>query len=106
MGASVIEKHLTLDRNMDGPDHQASIEPTEFADLVSAIRDIEKSFGRSIKSSGISERKNLSIARKSIVAQRDIIQGEEYTEDNLTTKRPGTGLSPMMWDEMIGRKAN
>jgi N,N'-diacetyllegionaminate synthase len=105
MGATVIEKHFTLDRNMEGPDHKASLEPDELKAMVKAIRNIEKAFGSGIKQASPSELKNKPIARKSIVAARDIKKGEEFTEENLTTKRPGTGISPMRWDEMIGRTA-
>ena len=105
MGATVIEKHFTLDRNMEGPDHKASLEPDELKAMVKAIRNIEKAFGSGIKQASPSELKNKPIARKSIVAARDIKEGEEFTEENLTTKRPGTGISPMRWDEMIGRTA-
>ena len=105
MGATVIEKHFTLDRNMEGPDHKASLEPDELKAMVKAIRNIEKALGSGIKQPSPSELKNKPIARKSIVAARDIKEGEEFTEENLTTKRPGTGISPMRWDEMIGRTA-
>jgi N,N'-diacetyllegionaminate synthase len=106
LGASVIEKHLTLDKNMLGPDHRASLEPDEFKRMVLAIRNIEAALGSGIKKASESEKKNKNIARKSIVADRPIKAGEMFTEANLTTKRPGTGISPMLWDWILGRKAN
>lgn len=106
MGAMTIEKHFTLDKNMEGPDHRASLEPDELKSMVHAIRNIEKSLGSGIKKPSPSEIKNLSIARKSIVAAKDIREGETYTEENLTAKRPGMGISPMRWDEVIGRKSD
>lgn len=106
LGAVVIEKHFTLDCNMEGPDHKASIEPEEFAQMVAAIRNVEKALGREEKCVNPSERENIAIARKSIVAATDIKQGDIYSIDNLTTKRPGIGLSPMKWNEIIGKKAN
>ena len=106
LGASIIEKHFTLDRNMEGPDHKASLEPYELKSMVSAIRNIEKAIsGDGIKHISNSEQKNIAIARKSIVAARDIKEGELLTEENLTVKRPGTGISPMRWEELIGTKA-
>lgn len=106
LGASVIEKHFTLDRNMEGPDHKASLEPDELKAMVSAIRNIEKAVGGDgTKHVSESERKNITIARKSIVAACDIKAGEIFTEENLTVKRPGTGISPMQWEEVIGLKA-
>ena len=105
MGAKVIEKHFTLDKNMDGPDHKASLEPSELKEMVKAIRNIEKAMGNGIKSPSKSEIKNLNIARKSIVANRFIKKGEKFTEDNLTCKRPGGGLSPMKWEVVIGEIA-
>lgn len=106
LGAKVIEKHLTLDRNLAGPDHAASLEPGEFTAMVSAIRNIEAALsGDGIKRPSESETKNMGIARKSIVAARNIAKGELFTVENLTTKRPGTGISPMKWDEVVGRKA-
>ena len=105
LGATVIEKHLTLDRNLPGPDHMASLEPDEFAAMVSAIRNIEQAMGDGIKRPSPSELKNKPIARKSLVAARTILAGEIFTQDNVTTKRPGTGVSPMRWDEVIGRIA-
>jgi len=105
LGASVIEKHLTLDRNLPGPDHKASLEPHEFAAMVRAIRNIEKAMGDGIKRPSLSEAKNKPIARKSLVAAKPIKAGERFTSENLTAKRPGTGISPMRWDEFMGRKA-
>jgi N,N'-diacetyllegionaminate synthase len=106
LGATVIEKHFTLDRNMEGPDHSASLEPAELKAMVSAIRNIEKALGSGIKKPSPSELKNKPITRKSIVAAKDIIKGEAFTEENLTIKRPGTGISPMRWDELIGQNAS
>jgi len=105
MGATVIEKHFTLDKNMEGPDHKASLEPDEFKAMILAIRNIEKALGNGIKKPSPSELKNIRIARKSIVATRDIRKGEPFTEKNLTAKRPGTGISPMRWDEVVGQRA-
>jgi len=105
MGATVIEKHFTLDRTLPGPDHAASLEPEELKKMVNSIRNIEKSFGTGIKTPSSSETKNISIARKSIVAKTPIKKGEKFTENNLTTKRPGTGKSPMVWDAIIGSRA-
>lgn len=106
LGATVIEKHFTLDRNMEGPDHKASLEPDELRAMVCAIRNIEKAIGGDgIKHVSESERKNIAIARKSIVAACDIKAGEVFTEQNLTVKRPGNGISPMRWEDVIGTKA-
>lgn len=105
MGASVIEKHFTLDRTLPGPDHVASLEPEELEAMVKAIRNIEKALGNGVKSITDSERKNIAIARKSIIAARDIKKGEQFTEENLTVKRPGSGISPMRWDDVIGTTA-
>lgn len=105
LGATVIEKHFTLDKHMEGPDHKASLESSELKQMVQSIRNIEKSIGSTVKTPTQSEIKNRDIARKSIVASRKIIIGETYTEENLTVKRPGTGISPVMWDFVIGRKA-
>ena len=105
LGAEVIEKHFTLDKTLPGPDHKASLEPQELKAMVCAIRNIEQALGDGEKLVSESERKNMPIARKSIVAARDIKQGELLTEDNLTTKRPGSGISPMRWEEVIGTKA-
>lgn len=105
LGARIIEKHFTLDKNMDGPDHKASLEPDELKNMVSSIRHIETALGSFAKFPTPSERKNIDIARKSIVAKKDIIIGEKFTEDNLTTKRPGNGISPMKWFDIIGKYA-
>jgi len=105
LGASIIEKHFTLDRNMDGPDHKASLEPDELKAMVTAIRNIEKALGTSEKIVSISENENIIIVRKSIVASKFISKGETLTEENLTVKRPGNGISPMKWDDVIGKKA-
>jgi len=105
MGATVIEKHFTLDRNMAGPDHKASLEPDELKAMVSAIRNIQKALGSAVKTPSISEQKNISIARKSIVAETNINKGEIFTEDNITVKRPGDGLSAMEWHNVLGQKA-
>ena len=105
LGAEVIEKHFTLDKNMEGPDHRASLEPDELKAMVSAIRNIEKAMGNRIKRPSPSELKNKPIARKSIVAARNIRKGEPFTVENLAVKRPGTGISPMRWDEVSGRIA-
>ncbi|MEA4995130.1 MAG: N-acetylneuraminate synthase [Petrimonas sp.] len=106
LGATVIEKHFTLDKMMEGPDHKASLEPNELKAMVSAIRNIEKSLsGNGEKAVSLSEQKNITIARKSIVAKTKIKQGEKFSEINITVKRPGTGISPMKWDEVVGCKA-
>lgn len=107
LGAKVIEKHFTLSRTMEGPDHKASLEPDELKEMVRAIRNIEKAIGGSgLKEVTDSERKNIEIARKSIVAKREIKKGEVFSENNITAKRPGTGISPMEWDSVIGKTAN
>ena len=105
MGAQIIEKHFTLDRNMQGPDHKASLEPQELKEMVRCIRNIEKAMGDGIKRITESEIGNKPIARKSIIANCDIRKGEIFTEKNLTVKRPGNGISPMQWDELIGSVA-
>jgi len=105
LGATVIEKHFTLDRNMPGPDHKASLEPDELKAMVSSIRNIEKALGSAEKKISDSERKNIAIARKSIVAATNIRKGEILTEENITVKRPGTGISPMRWEEVLGTTA-
>jgi N,N'-diacetyllegionaminate synthase len=106
LGAMVIEKHFTMDRNLPGPDHKASLEPKELKAMVTAIRNIEKAIsGSRIKEPSPSESKNKPIARKSIVASKNIKKGEVLSEDNLSIKRPGIGISPMRWDEIIGLKA-
>ena len=106
MGATVIEKHFTLDRTLPGPDHKASLEPTELKTMVSSIRNIELALGVGVKQLAPSEAKNILVARKSIVASKDIQIGERFSTENLTVKRPGTGISPMRWDEVIGLTAN
>lgn len=106
LGATVIEKHFTLDRNLEGPDHAASLEPDELKNMVSAIRNIELALGNGVKEPSESEQKNISIARKSIVASSEIKIGEVFSEDNITVKRPGTGVSPMKWNEVLGQKAS
>ncbi|MDE6337543.1 MAG: N-acetylneuraminate synthase [Muribaculaceae bacterium] len=106
LGAVVIEKHFTLSRTLPGPDHAASLEPNELAKMINSIRNVSVALGSGEKHVTESERKNQSIARKSIVAARDIKAGEVFNEDNITTKRPATGLSPMLWDEVIGRTAD
>lgn len=105
LGASVIEKHFTLDRNMEGPDHKASLEPDEFAQLVNTIRNVEKALGSSEKKPRESEIPNKIVARKSIIAKTSIKAGDVFGEDNLTTKRPGNGISPMRWYELLGKTA-
>ena len=105
LGATVIEKHFTLDKTMEGPDHKASLEPDELKAMVSAIRNIEQALGSGHKTISESERKNIEIARKSIVAARPIEAGEMLTEENLTVKRPGNGISPMLWNEVVGTRA-
>lgn len=105
MGASVIEKHFTLDSNMQGPDHKASIEFDELKKMVSGIRNIEMALGNGEKVPSNSEKKNMSIARKSLVAACDISKGDIFNESNIIAKRPGTGLSPMLWDKIMGCKA-
>ncbi|MBD5322681.1 MAG: N-acetylneuraminate synthase [Bacteroides sp.] len=104
-GAVIIEKHFTLDRTMEGPDHKASLEPKELKDMTTAIRDTEIALGSGHKVVTDSERPNIAVARKSIVASRDIKKGEILSDDNLTTKRPGTGLNPMLWDTVTGTQA-
>ena len=103
MGASVIEKHFTLDRNLPGPDHKASLEPKELKEMVSAIRNIEIALGDGIKRLTPSEARNKPVMRKSIVAISKIEKGEVFNLQNIAIKRPGTGISPMRWDEVIGR---
>jgi len=105
LGATVIEKHFTLDKQMEGPDHQASLEPHELKAMVEAIRNIEMALGSPVKHPTPSELPNREVARKSIVASRDIVQGEVLSEANLTVKRPATGISPMRWDEIVGSVA-
>ncbi len=105
LGATVIEKHFTLDKNMEGPDHKASLEPDELKAMVNAIRNIEQALGTGHKTVSESEHKNIEIARKSIVAARHIKAGELLTEENLTIKRPGNGINPMRWNEVVGTRA-
>lgn len=105
IGATIIEKHFTLDKSMKGPDHKASLEPCELRSMIRAIRNIEKVMGNGIKMPTKSELKNINIVRKSIVASREIKRGEHFTEDNITTKRPGDGMSPMRWNEILGKVA-
>ena len=105
MGATVIEKHFTLDKSMDGPDHKSSIDPKQLKAMVRSIRNIEKALGSSIKKPSKSEEPNIIAARKSIVACKSIKKGELFTEKNITTKRPGSGISPMNWDLIIGKVA-
>ena len=105
LGATVIEKHFTLDRQLPGPDQKASLEPNELKEMVKSIRNIEQAFGDGIKRPSPSEIKNISVARKSLVAVSNICKGDIFTEDNLGVKRPGTGISPMQWDEVIGKVA-
>lgn len=105
LGAEMIEKHFTLDKTMEGPDHKASLEPSELKAMVDAIRNIEAALGDGVKRLSESEKRNAPIARKSLVALRDIAEGEMFSEENLTIKRPGTGLSPMQWDAVIGTRA-
>ncbi len=105
LGATIIEKHFTLDRNMDGPDHKASLEPNELTSMVSCIRHIEKSLGTGEKTPSSSEIKNKTVARKSIVAKKKIRMGEMLTEENVTVKRPGSGINPMRWNEVLWTRA-
>ena len=105
LGAEVIEKHFTLDKTMEGPDHKASLEPNELRAMVKAVRNIERALGNGLKVPSESEKMNIEVARKSIIAARDIRKGEIFTEENLTTKRPGTGICPMMWNEILGTEA-
>lgn len=105
-GARVIEKHFTLDRTLPGPDHRASLEPDELAAMVSAVRIVEQALGTGVKEVAEAERPNIAVARKSIVAARDIRAGEVLTEENITVKRPGNGISPMLWDKIIGTTAS
>lgn len=102
LGASVIEKHFTLDRNLPGPDHKASLEPSELKEMICAIRNIEQAMGTGEKIAGNSEQKNMVVARKSIVAKTKIKRGERFSEENITTKRPGNGISPMKWFDVLG----
>ena len=103
LGATVIEKHFTLDRNLPGPDHRASIEPGELGRMIRSIRNVEMAMGDGVKRTSAGEERNRPIARKSLVAARSIAKGELFSESNMTVKRPGTGISPMSWDEVVGR---
>lgn len=105
LGACIIEKHFTLDKNAEGPDHKASLNPIEFKEMVYAIRNVEAALGDGLKRPMISEQKNIMIARKSIVAKKNIKIGEIFTEDNITVKRPGNGISPMKWFDVLGKTA-
>ena len=105
LGACVIEKHFTLDRNLPGPDHKASLEPDELKQLVSAVRHAEEALGSGRKEVAAAEAANMEVARKSIVASRNIAAGEMLTEENITVKRPGNGISPMLWDSVLGTRA-
>lgn len=106
LGACVLEKHFTLDRGMEGPDHQASLEPEELKAMVAAVRNVEEALGSGKKEPSQSEQKNRAVARKSIVAKCRIKKGERFSEENLTVKRPGTGISPMRWPELMGQTAD
>ena len=105
LGATVIEKHLTLDRHLPGPDHKASLEPAEFAAMVRAIRNIERALGDGVKRPSAGETRNIAAVRKSLVAARAIRRGQPFTSANVAVKRPGTGVSPMRLDEVLGRAA-
>jgi N,N'-diacetyllegionaminate synthase len=105
MGATVIEKHFTLDRTLPGPDHKASLEPPELTSMIAAIRNVEVALGDGIKRLTPSEVRNKSVVRKSLVTSRAIKAGQVFTAENVTVKRPGTGISPMRWDEFMGKKA-
>ena len=106
LGATVIEKHFTLDRTIEGPDHAASLEPDELKQMVASIRNVEEAMGDGLKMPSKSERDNIRVVRKSIVASKNIKAGEKFTEENLAVKRPGTGISPLKWDEILGLEAN
>lgn len=106
MGACCIEKHFTLDKTMEGPDHKASLEPDELKAMIKSIRNIELALGSSVKKPSKSENPNIQIARKSIIAKTDIKKGEILSEENLAVKRPGNGISPMRWDEIVGAIAS
>lgn len=105
LGAKIIEKHFTLDRSLSGPDHLSSLEPEELVAMVAAIRKIGKAMGTGVKSPSNSEKKNIRIVRKSIVTKRSVKKGELFSAENITVKRPGTGISPMEWDKIIGKKS-
>jgi len=106
LGATVIEKHFTLDKTMEGPDHRASLEPAELKAMVQAIRSVERALGNGVKRITGSESKNRTVARKSIVAARRIAKGSVIGESDITTKRPGNGISPMEWDRVVGSVAS
>ena len=106
LGARVVEKHLTLDRNLTGPDHRSSLGPREFSEMVTAIRNIEIAMGDGVKKSTHAEEANRLVVRKSLVALKEIGVGEDFTQENVGCKRPGTGVSPMRWDEVMGKKSN
>ena len=106
LGAEIIEKHFTLDKALPGPDHKASLDPLELKQMVSAIRNIESAIGTGTKTASASEKKNMTVARKSIVAKIKIKKGETFSEKNITVKRPGTGINPMKWENVIGQLAN
>ena len=106
LGAKIIEKHFTLDKKLPGPDHKASLEPAELKKMIKAIRNIEIALGDGIKKPNISEIEIMKVVRKSIVASKSIKKGEMFTKTNITVKRPGIGISPMRWDEVIGERAN
>lgn len=106
LGAVIIEKHLTLDRNLPGPDHKASLEPDELKQMVRSIREVELALGYSVKQPAVSELKNRPVARKSLVANRDIREGESFTQENLTVKRPGDGINPIHYWEWLGKIAD
>jgi N,N'-diacetyllegionaminate synthase len=105
LGARVIEKHFTLDRNLYGPDHKSSLEPKELKEMVKAIRNIELALGDGVKQMMPSERSNREIVRKSLVAIKQINSGDVFSLDNVAAKRPGTGISPMNWDQIVGKKS-
>ena len=105
MGATVIEKHFTLDKNMEGPDHKASMSPEELYNLVRSVRNVERALGDGIKKPAPEELANAIAARKSLVAAKNIAKGEVFTTENITTKRPGSGISAIFWDQYLGKKA-
>ena len=105
LGATIIEKHFSLSRDMEGPDHVASLEPNELKEMITSIRNIEKALGDGVKKPSASEKKNIEIARKSLVATRNIKSGELLSSDNIIAKRPGYGISPMQWDNVVGSRA-
>jgi N,N'-diacetyllegionaminate synthase len=106
LGAKIIEKHITLDKNASGPDHKSSLNPEEFKEMVKSIRNIELALGTEEKKLQFCEKENLMVARKSIVAKRKIKKGEIFSQKNLTTKRPGNGINPMKWYKVIGKRAS